>query len=315
MNENRSALCTAAMVFGIISVSTCLLFNLGFLPGVLGLIFSIICLAKKKEPRGRAKGGLITSIIGLVIGFFAGFAGVLIILFSGLFVGGTIGLLGTVVNSFKDGDFDEVVNVIDNIKEENTGYGFDNGNDYTDYLNNNNSDYSNLFNFDDGNNSGYDSDYGYDDGSYASSFYMELNGVYFEDLEEHGYRYSYGDEDYSVYTNKNGAEFEFPAYVVTTASYGYSNFDAYDNYIEELGVKDNPDYYYDEKLYEFDDEWDYAYCETLSDYGEYEIWMFAFSQYSDQMVILIARPSDSHFDDDFNDFYYTMKYMTCNPNR
>ena len=144
---------------------------------------------------------------------------------------------------------------------------------------------------------------------------MELNGVYFEDLEEYGYRYSYGDDDYSVYTNKNGAEFEFPAYVVSTGSYGYSNFNAYENYIEDLGVKDNPDYYYDEKLYEFDKEWDYAYCETLSDYGEYEIWMFAFSQYSDQMVILICRPSDKHFDDDFNDFFYTMKYMTCNPNR
>ena len=357
MNENKSGLCTAALVFGIISVATCLIFNLGFLPGVFGLIFSIICLAKKKEPRKRAKGGLITSIIGLVVGFITGGIGIVIIIISGMIVGGGIAGIGAIANSVKDGDFDNVVNVIDNIQDVNTTNsdndldylsgllnGNDNGNDYDDQfvINDNGGfdiidpdntydgydavdDYWDDYDWDtldwdqfyDDYSDNYDLDTGTGKIGDPGSYFMKLSNVYFEDLEEYGYTYSYGADDYAVYKNKNGAEFEFPAYVVPVSAFGKSNFDAYYNYIDALGVVDNEDgYYYDEKLYQWNSEWDYAYCERVTDYGSYqnyEIWLFAFSDYSDDMVILIGRPTDAHFDDDFDQFEKTLDYMTCNP--
>ncbi len=352
MYENKSGLCTASLVLGIICLVTSFIFNLGFLPGVLGFIFAIICLSKKKEPRGRAKGGLITSIIGLVIGFFTGIIGVILIVFSGLVVGGGIAGLSALGKTIQSGDLNQVVNVIDNIQDissaTNSG---SNGLDLNDILSNSSgySDYSDYFDLDNqftiNENGGFDinepmwdgdgydysgdydwesflseygDDYDLDNGTGkpgdAGSYFMNLSGVYFEDLENYGYTYSYGDDEYSVYTNKNGAQFEFPAYVVPTSYFGNSNYDAYYNYINQLGVTVNDEgYYYDEQLYKWNNEWDYAYCEYVNDYNEYEIWLFAFSDYSDSMVILIGRPTDAHFDEDFDDFEQTLNYMTCNP--
>ena len=338
MNENKSSLCTASLVLGIICLVTSFIFNLGFLPGVLGFIFAIICLSKKKEPRGRAKGGLITSIIGLVIGFFTGIIGILIILFSGLLVGGGIAGLSALAKTVSSGDLNQVVNVIDNIQDYSSTT--NSGSTDWDFLNDFNTDYDYDYDLDNqfiiNDNGGFDIDPMWDGDGYdysgdidwddydldtgtgkpgdAGSYYMNLSGVYFEDLENYGYTYSYGDDEYSVYNNKYGAEFEFPAYVVPTSYFGSSNFDAYYNYIEALGVVDSDEgYYYDEQLYKWNNEWDYAYCECVNDYNEYEIWLFAFSDYSDSMVILIGRPTDNHFDDDFTDFENTLNYMTCNP--
>ena len=346
MYENKSGLCTASLVLGIICLVTSFFFNLGFLPGVLGLIFGIVCLAKKKQPKGRAKGGLITSIIGLVIGFFTGIIGIVLIVFSGLIVGGGIAGISALSNAAQNGDFEQMVNVIDNIQDVNTLNSGDNSldalsgllngdsdydwsdytgdYDWTDYTGDYDwSDYTGDYDWsdytgDDGIDwDNYDLDTGTGKPGDAGSYFMNLSGVYFEDLEDHGFTYSYGDDEYSVYTNKNGAEFEFPAYVVPTSAFGNSNYDAYYNYIEALGVVDNEDgFYYDDKLYKWNNEWDYAYCERINDYGSYqnyEIWLFAFSDYSDNMVILIGRPTDDHFDDDFDQFEKTMDYMTCNP--
>ncbi len=348
MYENKSGLCTASLVLGIICLVTSFIFNLGFLPGVLGLIFGIICLAKKKEPRGRAKGGLITSIIGLVIGFITGTIGIVLIVASGLLVGGGIAGLSALSSAAQSGDFDQVINVIDNIQDASSSNSGSDGLDINDLLNSYNNDYDLDNQFTINENGGFDinepawdgdgydysgdydwesflseygDDYDLDNGTGkpgdAGSYFMNLSGVYFEDLENYGYTYSYGDDEYSVYTNKNGAEFEFPAYVVPTSSFGSSNYEAYYNYIEALGLVDNDEgFYYDEKLYKWNDEWDYAYCEKITDYGSYqnyEIWLFAFSDYSDNMVILIGRPTDAHFDDDFTDFENTLNYMTCNP--
>ena len=359
MYENKSGLCTASLVLGIICLVTSFFFNLGFLPGVLGLIFGIVCLAKKKQPKGRAKGGLITSIIGLVIGFFTGIIGIVLIVFSGLLVGGGIAGASALTHAAQSGDFDQVINVIDNIKDsdlttnsggtdldtlsqifngteyedlftpnDNGGFDINDGTDFNweDYLDGYDwSDYTGDYDWSDYTGDSdidwdnYDLDNGTGAPGDAGSYFMNLSNVYFEDLEDYGYKYSYGDDEYSVYTNKNGAEFEFPAYVVPVNAFGSSNYDAYYNYIDALGLIDNEEgFYYDDKLYKWNNEWDYAYCERVTDYGSYqnyEIWLFAFSDYSDDMVILIGRPTDAHFDEDFDQFERTMDYMTCNPTK
>ena len=217
-------------------------------------------------------------------------------------------------NSGTDFNVNDILSNYDNDNQfsinENGGFDINDGTDF------NWEDYLSDYNWDD-----YTGNYDYDNGTGAvgdpGSYYMNLSNVYFEDLEKYGYYYSYGDDQYAVYTNENGAEFEFPAYVVPRKEFGSSDFDAYYNYIDKLGVVDSEEgYYYDEQLYKWNDEWDYAYCERVNDYGNYqnyEIWLFAFSDYSDDMVILIGRPTDAGFDKDFDDFEKTLNYMTCNP--
>lgn len=70
MNENKSGLCTAGMVLGIVGV--CLFWLgcmgcIGFIPNILGIVFSSICLAKKKQPRWQVITGLVTSIVGFTL--------------------------------------------------------------------------------------------------------------------------------------------------------------------------------------------------------------------------------------------------------
>ncbi len=334
MNENKSGLCTASMVLGIISLVTCLLLNLGFLPGLLGLIFAIVCLVKKKEPKGRAKAGLITSIIGLVIGFLAGLIGVIIIVSSGILVGAGIGKLGKLGK--KLGNEINAQNLITDDFTNDFNFNFD---DYNNLTSNTNTqpvpgdddfvDYLSIF---DG--TEYEDWFTYnDDGSFTMNIpedggstagfssdehALYMGNTYFEDLTKYGYKYSYGDSTYSVYENENGAQFEFPAYVYNYKDYGSTKLAEYDKYITKLGVKDYPEeygFYYDTELYDdISDEWEYAYADRVDDYGEYwnyEIWLFAFNDKYDDMVILIFRPSpeDGTFEKDFTDFMKTLKYM------
>ena len=330
MNENRSGLCTASLVLGIISIVTC---ALGFLPGVLGLIFAIVCLAKKKQPKGVAVGGLITSIIGLLVGGIATIVAVIFIVTSGILVGGTVGVLSSAMDELANGDIDseEFINIINNLDEANDNGGYnvddysslfdDDGNytvdddDFQDYLSIfDGTEYEDWFSYNE--DGGFDINVPSGTGEHA----MYSGYTYFEDLEQYGYEYSRGDSTYSVYTNENGAEFEFPAYVYNYKDFGSTHFEAYDNYITKLGVKDYPEdwgFYYDEKLYDdISDEWEYAYADRITDYGDYqdyEIWLFAFNDVYDDMVILVFRPKDatdtSTFDKDFDDFIKTMKYM------
>jgi len=83
-----------------------------------------------------------------------------------------------------------------------------------------------------------------------------------------------------------------------------------------LGVKDYSEddgFYYDTKLYDdISDEWEYAYADRIDDYGNYqnyEIWIFAFNEVNDDMVILICRPTDENFDKDFDECIKVLKYM------
>ncbi len=66
MNESNGSkgMAVAALIFGILSILCCCI---GFPFAIIGLILAIIVLAKGKNGRGLAIGGLITSIITLII--------------------------------------------------------------------------------------------------------------------------------------------------------------------------------------------------------------------------------------------------------
>lgn len=64
----------AALVLGIVSIVFCFIPGLNFIAPILGIIGIILAVVSKKqlkesnEPTGMATGGLITSIIGTVLG-------------------------------------------------------------------------------------------------------------------------------------------------------------------------------------------------------------------------------------------------------
>ena len=331
MEENRSGLCTASLVLGIISLLTCLIFNLGFLPGVVGLIMGIICLAKKKQPKGRAVGGLITSIIGIVVGFIGSIIAVIIILSSGMLVGGAF-MQG--VNEALDDAGLENVNVIDNLNNtDNNTFSFDND-DQT------NDDFDFDFDFDDGNDDNGSGDNtvtfngNYDDlfndiidqglQNNPEDVKMKVGTTVFLDLEKYGYTFSHGEqsdtENYAVYTNDHGAEFEFPAYAYEDYTLlGSTRQEAYENYLDHLGIYDaDNDLYYDEELIDYNDTWCYGTADRITDYNggaenggysNYEVWLFAFNKKTNDMVILIGRPTAEHFDDDIDELISLIGYL------
>lgn len=65
---------TVGMIFGIITISMFWLMIFNFIPGVVGTILSCIGLAQKNsDGKGKAIAGLITSVLGVLLGilFFA----------------------------------------------------------------------------------------------------------------------------------------------------------------------------------------------------------------------------------------------------
>ncbi len=68
MSVKQSKLCTVGFVFGIVGLCTSIIAGMGVLPSIVGLILSIICLAKKLQPKSKAVKGLVLSICGCVVG-------------------------------------------------------------------------------------------------------------------------------------------------------------------------------------------------------------------------------------------------------
>lgn len=69
MKNESSGLSIAALVLGILSMLCCCI---GFPFAIFGLIFAIIVLAKGKGGKGMAIGGLVTSIVTLIISTIVG---------------------------------------------------------------------------------------------------------------------------------------------------------------------------------------------------------------------------------------------------
>ncbi len=305
MNENKkSGFCIAGMVFGIISIILCCF---GFLPGLLGLIFSIISLAKKKQPKGCAVAGLITSIIGIILGLIVGIILLVVIITSGIFVGGIAAGLSKLSNEIQSGNIDvtEYLNAAEGWENylDGDGYDFDPNGWNIDDFNWDTSNYdSGDYNFD------YDSDYDFselenwilDAGNtdYSDSS-DDLSEVYFENLDSYGFKFVEDIDGTYIYTKK-GAEFEYPAYIYYGYSEnGYSTNDAFMEYLDELDFLSNPDSEYSSTVSYYNSEWDYGWADQITDYGDYEyyeIWLFCFNKYSDELVILIARPDTDRQD-------------------
>lgn len=301
MEEKKSGLCTAALVLGILSIVGSPFLNLGFIPGVLGLIFSIVCLAKKKQPRGRAVGGLVTSIAGLVLGCVLGGVGVVLITIFGASLGGIFATLAAMfVGVAGELDNPELQDAINNIQvTDNTGYNYD-----YDSFNLDGDEYNIGFDFDD-----------------VDEYYIVLSNTGFEDLTKYGYKLEQSESEYVVYS-KNGAEFEFPAYVLDYKNWGSDHKSAYENFMSNNGFDEsNGSGFGYEALTDYNSDWEYGVGHKVSHYDnengihdEFESFMVVFPKdsESDDMIILILRWNkfdDSNDDVNVKDFFSLFNYM------
>lgn len=64
--ESKMGLAIASMVIGILSLTLCCVF--GSLLGIIGLILGIVALAKKQKGVGMAISGIVTSVLGFLVG-------------------------------------------------------------------------------------------------------------------------------------------------------------------------------------------------------------------------------------------------------
>ncbi|MGN0341969.1 MAG: DUF4190 domain-containing protein [Roseburia sp.] len=68
MGDSRRAFAIASLVLGILSMTLCCV--IGWLPGLIGLILAAVSLAKKWGGTGMAIAGLVTSILGILVGVY-----------------------------------------------------------------------------------------------------------------------------------------------------------------------------------------------------------------------------------------------------
>mgnify|MGYP002715331137 CR=1 FL=1 len=66
--SNAKGLAIASMVCGILSLLCCCIWYIGGILAIVGLVLGIISIRKGTEGRGMAMAGIITSVLGLVIG-------------------------------------------------------------------------------------------------------------------------------------------------------------------------------------------------------------------------------------------------------
>ena len=308
MNEKKSGLTTAALILGIVSIVLLFIFNLGFIPGVVGLILSIVCLAKKLEPKGKGIAGLITSIAGIILSIIGGIVTAIVLIFVIPTV--TAGFLTMAASSMASSPQTQqfIYDAIDELEDQSGSYTYNNSYDGDNFDWDFDTDVDTNFDFNDGGASSSSAT------TYSDKYAMTIGNTYFEDLTNYGYSYGWGDDTYTVYT-KGYSEYEFPGYVFNQSDYGSTPEDAFLGFVNMTAMPQDGNYYTNFLTY-YNEEWDYGYGEQMTHYDdengnryEYEIFLVALSKKTDDMVVMILRPDKDTIDDSFTDMMSLMDYM------
>ena len=311
VQQKKSGLCTAALVMGILAAVFGLV-GLGGLFAILGLIFSIISLAKKLPKKGNAIAGLILSLLSIIWGCTSFTVIVLIIV-----IGGTAVI--TAISSFLSNlgmNIDpEYLNMINNLN--NGGYNFD-VNDYDfgggdwDYYDDDSWDESWLLGDYDEDDYGNDNDYSYD---YDAGFYS--GNFFIEDLEQYGYTLDEEGLDAEIpYRDyrKDDAYFYVPEF--TYSDYHLFADTKEDAFLDEMNYTDSLEYkeLIDQSngIFEFNDEWDYGYCkyyyyDAKGTYLDYSV--YAFPKNSDEMICITVDTSGNDDDLDLSNLINILNYI------
>ncbi len=273
----KSKLSTAALVMGILSVVFVLLPFGSMIFGILGLIFAIICLAKKKGSKGKSVWGLILSIVGLLGRVLATVAVVVI-----LIAGGTIGFLslGTIMATVGP------------------------------YLSDMGIDTSSIMeNIDDGSidlNESDDWRYSY----LPSKDVMETNGIEFtvpEGFEVGDLREDEYGKNYILYSDD--AAYYFPEVVYEYSSSDY--YEAYDEFLDYwFAYPEYSEYipWMDDRIDYWNDDW-YVTGLDYDDGDSYSYCLIAFSTHSNKIVLLSCFPYSNEYDEACMDTQFLLQYI------
>ena len=279
--QPKSGICTAALVFGILAAVFGLV-GLGGLFAILGLIFSIISLAKKLPKRGKAIAGLILSIISLIWGCIS--FTLVIGLIIAIIVGGTA--VVTAIASFlsslgMNSDYLELLN-----NNNNSGYTldlddyYDFGQDeweYYDYDGEDEDDRGESWQTDydeDDYNSGNDYSYDYDAGFYSGNCFIEDLELYGYSLDEEGLDAEIPYRDY----RKDDAYFYVPEF--TYSDYHLFADTKEDAFLDEMNYIDSLEYKelieHSNGILEYNDEWNTDITSIIITTQKEHIWIIRF---------------------------------------
>lgn len=311
----KSGLSTAALIMGIVCIVMAILPFGNFIFGLLGLIFAIICLVKKKGKKSKSVWALILSIAGWVLKVIN-----LVIIFIVVFVvvgfGSVVAAIAPTLTSMGLDSF------VDTLESFDSDYDFGNANDYNDWDSltddYNNLDWDALDNWDDDDYwndewnwddyDGYeDDDYGYDwdygdswDVMYLpSDIYYDYGNFRFsipEGFYDNGEMEYEGGSLYCVGTDT--CDFFFPELV-----YEYESDDmesACDEVLDYwLDYSNCPDCitWVEDGIYFWNDDWYYTSFE-YDDGENYAYFVLAFSTNEDTIVVISANPYDNECTDE-----------------
>lgn len=330
MEENKkSGLCTAALIMGILCMIASILPFGNFLFGLLGLIFAIICLAKKKGTKTKAVWALVLSIVGWVLRILLGIIAAIIIFVVIGFGAFLTGLSATLANM----GLEDVASSIDDYNNSyNNGYDDDYDDwdsDYGDWSYGNDDDWGDDYDYDD-----YDyDDWDYDDWDYGTGTTSGLTDwiaeyrpgetvVQYDNFEFTvpegfyvvGSLAEEGEDAQYYYIMNDSCGFYFPEYIYYYDSDNYE--DAYDEILDYwFGYSMYPEWVTWEEgdITYWNEDWYATRIECMSPMDDgsdvYSYCVIAFSTHENAAVVFTAYPENNEYSDDCNQVQYLLDYV------
>lgn len=333
----KSGLCTAGLVMGIL----CAVF--AFLPfgnlifGLLGFIFSVVSLGRKRGSVAKGVWGLVLSVVGVLIKIAA-----VIVLLIVVGIGTIVALIGTGLTALGLGKLAGSLNEWSN--ENNLGDSASNwlleellGEDYSDWYDEYGDwdyDYDDLDYSGDGygwdDDSAFDWDYsgdGYDwgdditadQGNYKDDEWTwnylpsgdayTIEGVLFNVPQ--GFYFDYEDKETKEVCYWYGNDYvDFPN-VVKNYDTSLSTDEAYEDLMNSNFFNGFTVLSADTETHYWNEDWDIAYVEAEeNDKGVYFYVILAFSKRSDNVVCFSYRPYECKLTEDCYDLQYLVNYIT-----
>lgn len=293
----KSKLCNAGLVMGILCICFSLLPLPCFIFGLLGLIFSIVSLARKKGSVAKAVWGIVLSVVGVLIRII-GTITMAFLIVSGGIVGASI--LGLLIYIFSMMGMEELSEYLEEIEYNST------------------SGYNEVIDYDYDDNTVYDNDtlsvYVKDD----SWMYDYLSDGVSYDIKNFRFNVPEGMED-AGFTGENGVRRKlwygndsicFPG---ALTSYEGDMYDGYAKVREQNENDVATITWYDDEIHQWNDDWYQTSMEVTFDYGdgntEYCYVVIAFSTHENTAIILQYFPEGNEFTEDVYDLQQMYRYI------
>lgn len=293
----KSKLCNAGLVMGILCVCFALLPLPCFIFGLLGFIFSIVSLGKKKGSVAKGVWGLVLSIIGVLLRLTGGIVLAVLIVSGGVIGVTLLGMLIGVLSSM----------------------GMDNISDYLEEL-----EYYDTTGYNSAVDDEYDNNTVYEDDTYKvylkddSWMYDYLTSGVSYTIDNFRFNVPQGMEDIG-FTGENNVRrglWYGNDMICFPGAIGFYDGDMYDGYAKVRKQNENDVAtitWYDDEIHQWNDDWSQTSLEIVYNYEdgstEYCYAVIAFSTHENVAIILQYFPEGNEFTEDVYVLQQLYKYI------